>query len=135
MTTMLEGAPSQPEGALVEREDDLLRRALWLPAIVDGKQRHEFYGYVAMPGTIASVTCVYDDPEDIDWATEVWRSVRHHPRRNPANKQADQHLGAQELPRLVSVRRGAGPSRWAARIRRIVPVPTRYPRPTSSRVG
>ncbi len=41
-------------------------------------------------------------------------------------------LSAQEGPPSGVRRRGAGPSRAAARIRRIVPAPTRCPRPRSS---
>ena len=39
---------------------------------------------------------------------------------------------ARNCRQVGDARRGAGPSPAAARIRRIVPSPTRYPRPSSS---
>jgi hypothetical protein len=78
VATMLKRAPRKPERQLVEHETDLLRQAVWWPTIVDGHRPHNFCGLVAMPGSVASITCMYDDPNDIDWATTIWRSVRYH---------------------------------------------------------
>jgi hypothetical protein len=79
VATMLDAAPQQPEGELVEHDGDLLRRALWLTTTVDGHTQHDFYGVAAMPGSVLTTTCMYDDPQDLRWASTVWRSARHHP--------------------------------------------------------
>lgn len=73
---MLDGAPTQRTGALVERDGGLLRQALWLEAVVDGRRQFELYGVVAAPGALLNVTCMYDEPADLAWAQGVWRSAR-----------------------------------------------------------
>ena len=40
------------------------------------EEQHEFHGYAAIPGTLARVTCIYDDAADQTWAESVWRSAR-----------------------------------------------------------
>lgn len=77
---MLSGSPSQGEGELFERDGEMLRQAFWTSAVIEGRQQYELYGHVAMPGEIACITCMYDDSQDVDWATTVWRSVRYHTR-------------------------------------------------------
>lgn len=37
---------------------------------------HNLHGFVAVPGAILHLVCVYDDPADLAWAQRVWRSVR-----------------------------------------------------------
>ncbi len=75
---MLDGAPPQRDGELAERDVGLLRHALWLSTIVDGRQQFELYGTVAVPGALLLITCMYDDAADLAWAQHVWRSIRHH---------------------------------------------------------
>ncbi|MEV6522059.1 hypothetical protein AB0M43_08980 [Longispora sp. NPDC051575] len=89
LEVVLKGAPADPEGRLLEGEElgagkgedpeggtgapaAGLRHALWQQ--VD--QGREFYGHVIRPGTTAHVICLYEDPDDLAWALEVWRSVR-----------------------------------------------------------
>jgi hypothetical protein len=76
-----DGVPSQRDGELAERDGDLLRQALWLSSIIDGRQQFELYGAVAAPGALLLITCMYDDPTDLTWAQHVWRSTRHHRHR------------------------------------------------------
>ena len=76
IAVMTEGAPEQRDGELTERDGDFVRHAFWLPAVVNGKVQHELHGYAAKPSAVACVTCMYDDPDDLDWAQSVWRSTR-----------------------------------------------------------
>jgi hypothetical protein len=70
-----EGAPEVRDGEITETIEGVLRHAFWLRA----RSHFELYGYAALPGTIACVICMYDDPADLTWATETWRSLAHHP--------------------------------------------------------
>jgi hypothetical protein len=36
---------------------------------------HNLHGYVAVPGRVLHLVCVFDDPADLPWAQHVWRSV------------------------------------------------------------
>ncbi|MFC4071728.1 hypothetical protein [Actinoplanes subglobosus] len=75
---LTEGAPTRRDGESTEPDSGVLRQAFWLTTTVDGKARHEFHGYAAVPGAIARVLCIHDDPADLSWAQETWRSPRHH---------------------------------------------------------
>lgn len=75
---LTEGAPTRRDGESTESDGDVVRHAFWLTTTVDGKAQHEFYGYAAVPGAIACVLCIHDDPADLSWAQETWRSLRHH---------------------------------------------------------
>ncbi|WP_285548696.1 DUF2199 domain-containing protein [Actinoplanes regularis] len=77
ITNMSEGLPERCAGEDSEHDGELVRRAFWLTATVDGKPQHELYGYAAIPGGLLGVTCMYDDSADLAWAQNVWRSVRH----------------------------------------------------------
>jgi hypothetical protein len=77
IASMSQGLPEKCQGELSENDRELVRRAFWLTATVDGREQHEFYGYVAARGTLTCVTCIYDDVSDRAWAQTVWRSTRH----------------------------------------------------------
>jgi hypothetical protein len=69
-------APQDRDGELTETTDETHRYAFWRPALGDGRILHNLHGYVAIPGDILHLVCVYDDPADLPWAQHVWRSVR-----------------------------------------------------------
>ncbi|RJL35566.1 hypothetical protein [Bailinhaonella thermotolerans] len=63
------------------------RHAFWLTATVEGRERHELYGFTAHDGRILAVACMYDNPDDLAWAQHVWRSATltpHTPRHQPS---------------------------------------------------
>jgi hypothetical protein len=67
-------APRDRDGELTE--SDPHRYAFWRPALDNGRIVHNLHGFVAVPGEVLHVACVYDDPADLAWAQHVWRSVR-----------------------------------------------------------
>ncbi|MGW4941631.1 DUF2199 domain-containing protein [Actinoplanes sp. NPDC004185] len=69
-------APRDRDGELTETTDGTHRYAFWRPALGDGRILHNLHGYVAVPGDVLHLVCVYDDPADLPWAQHVWRSVR-----------------------------------------------------------
>ncbi|MEV7709376.1 DUF2199 domain-containing protein [Streptomyces sp. NPDC088270] len=77
LSVLLAGAPDNvPEQRLIERLSGGLRHAFWLPPDDHGRERHEFYGFtVPAPGTAAGVFCTHEDPADLAWAQQVWRSL------------------------------------------------------------
>ncbi|MBU2662493.1 hypothetical protein KOI35_03125 [Actinoplanes bogorensis] len=77
IAAMTEGLPARAIGELTEHDTTVARRAFWLTTTPNGRVQHEFYGYAAAPGTLLAVTCMYDDPADLEWAQHVWRSIRH----------------------------------------------------------
>jgi hypothetical protein len=78
VAAMLDGAPAGLAGELSERDGELVRHAFWLETEVDGQTEHDFSGVVARGTAVLSVTCVYDEAEDLDWALATWRSACHH---------------------------------------------------------
>jgi hypothetical protein len=76
-TMVTKGALTQA-GQLREDDGEELRRAFWAQSTLEGRQQHELYGFVIRRGSFVRVTCMYDDPEHLAWAVEVWRSVRFH---------------------------------------------------------
>ncbi|BEL02946.1 hypothetical protein Q0Z83_011370 [Actinoplanes sichuanensis] len=73
-----DGAPAQRDGESTETHRDVRYHAFWLTTQVRGRTQYEFFGYAAVPGSIACVICMYDVPADLAWAQETWRSLRHH---------------------------------------------------------
>ena len=70
-------APSDRDGELTETgPGEAHRYAFWRPALGDGRIVHNLHGFVAVPGEVLHLVCVYDDPADLAWAQHVWRSVR-----------------------------------------------------------
>ena len=69
-------APADRDGELTETSDQVHRYAFWRPALGDGRIVHNLHGFVAVPGQVLHLVCVYDDPADLAWAQHVWRSVR-----------------------------------------------------------
>ena len=67
-------APHDRDGELTET-GDLHRYAFWRPALGDGRIVHNLHGFVAVPGDVLHLVCVFDDPADLPWAQRVWRSV------------------------------------------------------------
>lgn len=61
-------SPPRYDSEISEDEDGVARRAFRIG--------RELYGYVAVPGDLLAVTCMFDDDEDLAWAEAVWRSVR-----------------------------------------------------------
>ncbi|MET8152992.1 DUF2199 domain-containing protein [Actinoplanes sp. NPDC049668] len=76
ITALTEDAPRDRDGELTEEDGDLRRHAFWRPALDDGHIVHNLHGFVAVPGAVLHLVCVYDDPTSLDWAQRVWRSVR-----------------------------------------------------------
>ncbi len=76
---MTEGSPRQRSGELTEHDGNLTRHAFWLTVTANDRQQHELYGYAATANHIVCTTCVYDDPADLEWAQQVWRSARTTP--------------------------------------------------------
>jgi hypothetical protein len=76
IASMTRGLAEKSEGELSEHDGALVRRAFWLTAAAGDREQHEFYGYAAIPGNVAGVTCTYDDAADLAWALSVWRSAR-----------------------------------------------------------
>lgn len=71
-----------PVGPVTFREDtaEEVRFAFAVTAAVTAQDaQHELYGYVIRPDSIVQITCIHDDPAHLDWAADVWRSVRFHP--------------------------------------------------------
>jgi hypothetical protein len=73
---MTEGAPPERTGELTEQDGQLLRHAFWRPAYTQGKVLQNLHGFIAAPGAVLHVGCVYDDPADLAWAQRVWRSAK-----------------------------------------------------------
>lgn len=69
-------APRDRDGELTETAGEILRYAFWRPTLDAGRIVHNLHGFVAVPGEILHLVCVYDDPADLEWAQRVWRSVR-----------------------------------------------------------
>lgn len=81
LAALLAGAPdTRPAQRAREPLVDGLRYAFWLTPQDHARPRHEFYGFaVPAPGTAAGVFCTYEDPADLVWAQEIWRSLDHRP--------------------------------------------------------
>jgi hypothetical protein len=71
----LTGAP--PATATFREDDDGEVRYAFAVTSSRGPQ-YELYGHVIRPDSIVQITCIHDDPEHLDWALDVWRSVRFH---------------------------------------------------------
>ena len=69
-------APRDRDGEQTETADGTHRYAFWRPALGDGRIVHNLHGFVAVPGEVLHVGCVFDDPADLPWAQHVWRSIR-----------------------------------------------------------
>jgi hypothetical protein len=69
-------APRDRDGEHTETAGDAHRYAFWRPALGDGRIVHNLHGFVAVPGHVLHVGCVFDDPADLGWAQHVWRSIR-----------------------------------------------------------
>ncbi|GAA3350599.1 hypothetical protein GCM10020358_77160 [Amorphoplanes nipponensis] len=69
-------APRDRDGELTETTGEAYRYAFWRPALGDGRIVHNLHGFVAVPGSVLHLTCVFDDPADLGWAQHVWHSVR-----------------------------------------------------------
>ncbi|RSM52417.1 hypothetical protein DMB66_40235 [Actinoplanes sp. ATCC 53533] len=69
-------SPPDRDGELTETDEQVHRYAFWRPALGDGRIVHNLHGYVAVPGDLLHLVCVYDDPADLAWAQRTWRSVR-----------------------------------------------------------
>ena len=77
LDALLDGAPAVPaDQRLTERETACVRHALWTSSTREGREQHELYGFVVVPGAALAVVCISDDPEDLAWAKHVWRSIR-----------------------------------------------------------
>ncbi|WP_406364995.1 DUF2199 domain-containing protein [Streptomyces sp. NBC_01546] len=77
LSALLAGAPDKlPAQRLTELLPGGLRHAFWLAPDDHGRERHEFYGFtVPASGTAAGVFCTHEEPVDLAWAQEVWRSL------------------------------------------------------------
>jgi hypothetical protein len=74
---LLSGAPAVlADQQITERESGYVRHALWTSATRSGREQHELYGFVVVPGAALAVVCIWDDPVDFAWAKHVWRSIR-----------------------------------------------------------
>lgn len=77
LSVLLDGAPDKlPAQRLTEPLPGGLRHAFWLTPDDHGRERHEFYGFtVSAAGTAAGLFCTHEDPADLTWAQQVWRSL------------------------------------------------------------
>lgn len=77
LSALLVGAPDKlPAQRLTEPLPGGLRHAFWLTPDDHGRERYEFYGFaVPASGTGAGVFCTHEDPADLAWAQQVWRSL------------------------------------------------------------
>ncbi|GAA2630213.1 hypothetical protein Adu01nite_41480 [Paractinoplanes durhamensis] len=79
ITEMSQDLPTRCDGTLTEQNGPLTQRAFWLTTTTNGSPQHELYGYAAAPERILAITCMYDDPTDLPWAQNVWRSAQLNP--------------------------------------------------------
>lgn len=77
LSVLVDGAPDKlPAQRLTESLPGGLRHAFWLTPDDHGGERHEFYGFtVSDVGTAAELCCTHEDPADLAWAQQVWRSL------------------------------------------------------------
>jgi hypothetical protein len=54
-----------------------LRYASWYREVIDGRQQFGLYGYTIRQGTFVQAAFLTDDPEDLQWALDAWRSLRY----------------------------------------------------------
>ena len=74
---LLKGQPTVPaDQQIQERQPGCVRHALWTSATSGGREQHELYGFVVVPGAALAIVCISDDADDLAWAQHVWRSVR-----------------------------------------------------------
>jgi hypothetical protein len=58
---------------------DELRYASWYPETVGDESQFGLYGYTIRPGSYVQAAFLIDDPLDLPWALDAWRSLRHQP--------------------------------------------------------
>jgi hypothetical protein len=76
---ILESRPPWPEeGEILEHADgDLVGRAVFLPYEEDGESMWNLKAYSAIDGAFALCNIFLQDPSDLPWAVNVWKSLRN----------------------------------------------------------
>jgi hypothetical protein len=71
--------PRHAAGRLAEHHGGERREAAWGDAGADVETRYELAGLVARAGSAVHLWCGWDAPDDLHWALDTWRSIRHEP--------------------------------------------------------
>lgn len=75
---ILDSRPWPEEGKLYEHQDGPLRgRAVFLPYEEEGQTLWNLKGYSAVEGSFALCSVYLQDENDLEWALEVWKSMRN----------------------------------------------------------
>ena len=75
---ILEGRPWPEEGRIFEFQDGpLVGRAVFMPYEEDGETLWNLKGYSAIEGSFALCSVYLQDENDLEWALEIWKSLRN----------------------------------------------------------
>ena len=82
---MIEGRPGIPVQIFDRDEPGLRGYAYLLPEV---NQNHKYWGlntWTAAEGCVACVTIYFDDINDLNWAIQLWKSIRPRQRDHATN--------------------------------------------------
>jgi hypothetical protein len=75
---ILDGRPWPDDVAFIEHEDGpLLGRAVFMPCDEEGEAMWNLKGYSAIEGNFALCNIYLQSEDDLAWALEIWKSLRH----------------------------------------------------------
>lgn len=75
---ILDGRPWPEEGRTFEHQDGaLVGRAVFMPYEEDGETLWNLKGYSAVEGSFALCNVYLQDESDLNWALEIWKSMRN----------------------------------------------------------
>jgi hypothetical protein len=75
---LLDGLELPEEGDVIEiREGGRVGRGVFAPYEEDGQQLWNLKAYSAVEGGFALCNVFVPDRDDLDWALDVWKSLRH----------------------------------------------------------
>lgn len=75
---ILDSRPWPEEGKIYEHQDGALRgRAVFLPYVEEDQTLWNLKGYSAVEGSFALCSVYLQDENDLEWALEIWKSMRN----------------------------------------------------------
>jgi hypothetical protein len=75
---ILDSRPWPEDGQIIEHEDGpVVGRAVFMPYEEEGETLWNLKGYSAIEGTFALCNIYFQDETDLEWALQVWKSMRN----------------------------------------------------------